>query len=165
MNDGHNRLWPRVLVSVVVALALAIVPLPQWLDAVRPSWLALLVIYWILHEPRRVGLLTAWLVGILLDTLHGVLLGQHALALIVIGFVTQHFNLRIRVFPMSQQVATVFMLVAIYEFVMFWIDGVSGQPDGDWRRWLPVLSSAAVWPIVHALMQRLREPVAATDRV
>lgn len=165
MNDDRNRLWPRVLISIVAALALSIVPLPLWLNAVRPSWLALLVIYWILHEPRRVGLLTAWLAGILLDTLHGALLGQHALALIVIGFVTQHFNLRIRVFPMSQQVATVFMLVAIHEFFLFWVDGVSGQPGGDWRRWLPVLSSAAVWPVVHALMQKLREPATAADSV
>ena len=57
------------------------------------------------------------------------------------------------------------MLVAIHEFMLFWIDGVSGQPSGDWRRWLTVLSSAAMWPIVHALMQRLREPAAARDTV
>ncbi len=165
MNDDRVRLWPRVALSVVGALALAIVPLPLWLDSVRPSWLALLVIYWVLYEPRRVGLLTVWLAGIMLDTLHGSLLGQHALALVVIGFATQRFNLRVRVFPMSQQVATVFMLVAMHEFILFWVDGVSGQSGGDWRRWLPVVSSAACWPIVQAIMQQLHEPAAARDSV
>ncbi|NND58772.1 MAG: rod shape-determining protein MreD [Gammaproteobacteria bacterium] len=165
MTVATDRLWPRVAASIVIGLVLAIVPLPWWLAALRPSWLALIIVYWLLHEPRRVGLLTAFLGGLFLDTLHGALLGQHALALVLIGFVTQRFNLRIRVFPMSQQIATVLMLIALYEFMLYWVDGVSGQPASDWRRWLPVLSSAAFWPVVTIVMQKLHRPLPQANRV
>ena len=139
--------------------------MPGPVEALRPHWLALVLIYWILMETRRVGLLTAWLVGLLLDTLHGVLLGQHALALVLIGFVTQYFSLRVRVFPIGQQIATVFMLVAFYEFMLFWVDGVTGAPSAGWVRWLPVLTSAAMWPLVVYVLGLLRRPAPAGDTV
>lgn len=165
MPAPAERIWVRVGLSILAALALAILPLPGWLAAVRPDWLALVIIYWVLHEARRVGLLTAFVSGLLLDTLYGALLGQHALALVLIGFFTQHFNLRIRVFPLGQQVATVFMLIAIYEFILYWVDGISGLASSDWRRWLPVMSSAAIWPLLTVVMQSLHRPTPATDTV
>lgn len=158
MNTGGKSIWIAVAISVLTALALTIVPLPEWLRPLRPSWLALVMIYWIISEPRRVGLLTAWFGGLLLDTLRGALLGEHALALTLLGFVTLQFHLRIRVFPMGQQVATVFMLMTIYEFVLFWVDGVSGPAGGNWLRWLSVISSAAAWPIVSAVMHSVHSP-------
>ncbi|MDH3647293.1 MAG: rod shape-determining protein MreD [Gammaproteobacteria bacterium] len=156
MSEPSSRIWPTVLVSVVGALILTVLPLPQWLQPWRPSWIALVMIYWLIYEPRRIGLMTAWLTGLCLDTLRGVLLGQHALALTIMGFVAMQFHLRVRVFPMGQQTATVFMLVAIYEFMLFWVDGVSGEPGSDWRRWLSVLASTAVWPPVTTVLHRMR---------
>jgi len=154
MSDRSARIWPTVLATVIAALALTLLPLPGWLQPWRPSWVALIVIYWLLYEPRRIGLMTAWLVGLMLDTLRGALLGQHALALTIMGFVAMQFHLRVRVFPMGQQTATVFMFVAMFEFILFWVDGVSGVPGGNWRRWLSVMSSAAVWPLVSAFLHR-----------
>lgn len=165
MNRRSQRLWPNVLISIIVALALTIVPLPEALAVMRPSFVALVVIYWILNEPRRIGLVTAWLAGLLLDALHGVLLGQHALALTLIGFVTQQLHLRVRVFPMGQQVLTVFMLVAVYEFLLFWADGVSGLAANDWRRWLSVPTSAALWPLVSAAVAGLYQSRRRADHV
>ncbi len=156
MSDKPARLWPTVLLSLLAGLVLTLIPLPGWLQPWRPSWIALIVIYWLIYEPRRVGLMTAWISGLMLDTLRGVLLGQHALALVVIGFFALRFHLRIRVFPIGQQTATVFMLIALYEFMLYWVDGVSGEPGGDWRRWLGVVSSAAVWPVVTLLLNRFR---------
>ena len=162
MSDNPTRLWPIVLLSLLAGLILTLIPLPGWLQPWRPSWIALIVIYWLTYEPRRVGLMTAWISGLMLDTLRGVLLGQHALALVVIGFFALQFHLRVRVFPVGQQTATIFMLIALYEFLLYWVDGVSGEPGGDWRRWLSVMSSAAVWPIITAVLNRFRlvnEPV------
>lgn len=155
--SNSERLWPAVLLSIIAGLVLTLMPLPGWLQVWRPSWMALVVIYWLLYEPRRVGLLTAWLVGLMLDALRGVLLGQHALALTVAGFIALQFHLRVRVFPIGQQTLTVFMLVAVFEFLLFWIDGVSGEPGNNWRRWLSVISSAAVWPLVSMALHGVRQ--------
>ncbi len=162
MND---RLWPAVLLSFLVALVLTLVPLPAVLQPWRPSWIALVVVYWVLHEPRSVGLFSAWLAGLILDTLRGVLLGQHALALVIAGFIALQFHLRIRVFPVGQQMATVFMLIAVYEFFLFWVDGVTGEPSSSWRRWLSVVSSAAVWPLVSATIHSWRRKRHASQAV
>lgn len=162
MKPGMGHTLLIVLVTLLAGLMLTLVPLPAWLGPWRPSWLALIIIYWILREPRPIGLLTAWIAGLMLDTLQGDLLGQHALALTIMGFIALQFRLRIRVFPIGQQIATVFMLVACYEFLLFWVDGVAGEPGGDWRRWLSVISSAAIWPFVSAIASR--HIAAATTR-
>ena len=96
-----------IFASLIFGLILTIVPLPDALDAWRPAWLAMLVLYWTLDQPERFGLLGAWLVGIAMDTLTGTLLGQHALALMVIAFINLKLHLRIRVFPKGYPVAEI----------------------------------------------------------
>ncbi len=66
------------------------------------------------------------------------LLGQHALALVVITYVATKLRLQIRAFPPLQQTAVILALLWLNEFLLFWIDGVSGHPITDWRRWLAV---------------------------
>ncbi len=131
--------------SLIAGLILTIVPLPDAINALRPAWLAMLVLYWTLHRPERFGLLGAWLVGIAIDTLTGALLGQQALALMVIAFINTKLHMRIRVFPKGQQAVTILLLVLVYEFLLFWVDGVAGYTTSGMARWLPVLSSAALW--------------------
>ena len=125
VSDGRiSRL--RVTVTVVIALILAVLPLPHWLNVARPYLLLLLVIYWSLSAPRIAGLLFAWLCGLAIDVLKGTTLGQHALAFLLVSFLTHKFQLRMRIFPLSQQTLTVFMLLVLYEFVVFWTDGIIG---------------------------------------
>ncbi len=142
-----------IFASLIAGLILTIVPLPDVINAWRPAWPAMLVLYWTLHKPERFGLLGAWLVGIAMDTLTGTLLGQHALALMVIAFINLKLLLRIRVFPKGQQALAILMLVLVYEFLLFWVDGVAGFTTSGIARWLPVLSSAALWLPVAALLK------------
>lgn len=151
MSDGRiSRL--RVTGTMIVAIIFAVLPLPEPIDAARPDLLLLLVIYWALSAPRIAGLMFAWLCGLAIDVLKGIILGQHALAFLVVAYITHKNQLRIRVFPMSQQTATVFMLLAVYQFIVFWLDGIVGQPVTTWMRWLPVISGALVWPILVAAL-------------
>ncbi len=149
-NGRIGRL--RVTATVVIALILAVLPLPRWMDVARPYLLLLLVIYWSLSAPRIAGLLFAWLCGLAIDVLKGTTLGQHALAFLVVSFLTHKFQLRMRIFPLSQQTLTVFLLLLLYEFVMFWTDGIIGYPVTAWTRWLPVFTSALLWPVVVAIL-------------
>jgi rod shape-determining protein MreD len=67
-----------LLISLIFSLALAIVPLPGPVAAYRPDWVPIVLIFWALMAPERVGLITALAMGLALDTLSGALLGQHA---------------------------------------------------------------------------------------
>ena len=137
--------------SVALGLVLAIVPLPDWLGPLRPDLALLMVLYWILTRPRIAGLGYAWLAGLFLDVLRGMVLGQHALGFLVVGYVTHKLQLRMRMFPIVQQAVIVMLLLGLYHFLMFWIDGLTGHGFTGWVRWLPVLSGALLWPLVVAL--------------
>ena len=139
------------LIWIVIALMLAIVPLPAGVDALRPDWVTLAVIYWTLMAPQRFGLVLAWLSGLLLDTLSGALLGQHGLALAVVAYISLSFHLRIRVFPIWQMTMTVFALLTLYQFGLYWIDGVAGRTVPIAEYWGPVLSGTVLWPALILL--------------
>ncbi|HEY4369207.1 MAG TPA: rod shape-determining protein MreD [Steroidobacteraceae bacterium] len=142
----------RIAFTIVAALVLTIVPLPEPIRAARPDLLLLMVIYWSLSAPGTIGLMFAWLCGLAIDLLQGSVLGEHAAAFLLVGFLTHKFQLRMRIFPIYHQTLTVFMLLALYEFVVFWIDGIIGPAVTDWRRWLPVISSTILWPLLVAAL-------------
>jgi len=142
----------RVTVTVIIALIIAVLPLPRWMDIARPYLLLLLVIYWSLSAPRIAGLLFAWLCGMAIDLLKGTTLGQHALAFLVVSVLTHKFQLRIRIFPLSQQTMTVLFLLLIYEALVWYTDGVLGYPVTTWARWIPVLTSALLWPVMVGIL-------------
>lgn len=154
-RDRDSRRLP-VIVTLLVGLMLTIMPLPESIEPFRPDWLALLVIFWAMQLPRTWSIGTAWIIGIILDVSYGTLLGQHALALCVIAFITVRFHLLMRVFPLSQLSATVFALLALYQFLLFWINGVAGITAQAMDYWGPVITGTLVWPFLHVFLSGVR---------
>lgn len=155
---SRGRYWPVVL-AFLVALSLEVAPFPDTADILRPPWMALSIIYWSMHQPGRYGVGVAWGVGIVLDVLKGSVLGQHALMLSVAAYLTIMFHQRLRVFPIWQQTAAVGVIAAIYEFLGFWIDGMTGDLEGGVIRLAPILSALVVWPPLAFLTDRLITPL------
>ena len=146
-EDRVTRRLP-VIACIVAALMLTIAPMPDWANPFRPDWVALTLIYWAMILPRSYSVGTAWIVGIVLDVAQGTLLGQHAVALCFVVYVTVKFHLQFRVFPVSQMSATVFALLAIYQFILFWINGVAGVTTTAITYWGPVITGAMIWPLL-----------------
>jgi rod shape-determining protein MreD len=142
--------------TIIVALMLMIVPLPDRVEAFRPDWVALTLIYWAMMLPRTWSVGSAWVIGLLLDVAQGTILGQHALALCFIVFVTVRFHLLMRVFPMQQLTATVFALLALYQFVLFWVNGVAGIEAAAVNYWAPVITGTIFWPFAVVLLRGVR---------
>ncbi len=153
-RERSSRPLP-VILSIIVALMLAIAPMPEWASAFRPDWVALTLIYWAMHLPKTYGVGIAWLIGIVLDVAQGTLLAQHALSLSLIVYLTVKFHLQLRVFPMSQMAATVFALLAIYRFVLFWINGIAGVDAPPSTYWGPVITGAMFWPLIASLLRSM----------
>ena len=156
MNKSRASRQLPALMSFVVGLILTIMPLPEAAEAFRPNWLAMLVIFWTMQLPHTWSVGTAWIVGIVLDVSQGTLLGQHALALCCVAFIIVRFHLLMRVFPIPQLTAAVFPILAMYQFLLFWINGVAGVDAPLVVYWGPIISSTALWPVVIIFLSNLR---------
>ncbi len=140
--------------SLVLAAALSIVILPDWAAFARPALLLMVVCYWCLMSNRRFGLLASWCIGLALDVLNGSALGQHALALVVCAFIVIKLNDFIRSYRSWQQALLMLPIFMVYEFILFWMDGLSGRSAEPLWRWAPVISSTLLWPLLSFLLRR-----------
>ena len=145
-----------IVVSFIVALLLTIVPLPEWARYARPDWVGLVLIYWCLALPDRVGVVTGWFVGLLVDLVTGTILGQHALSLTIVAYLTQRLHLRIRLFPLLQQAFTVMVLLILHQLLALWISRIIGRPGVPWYFWTPSLLGMLLWPIIYVLLRNVR---------
>ena len=145
-----------VIITILIAFMLMIMPLPDAIESFRPDWLALILIFWAMTVPRSYSIGVAWVLGIVLDVAQGTLLGQHALALCVIVYITVKFHLLMRVFPLSQLTATVFALLALYQFLLFWINGVAGISAPAIDYWAPVVTGTIIWPVLSMFLSGMR---------
>ena len=131
-------LWPVWLV-MLLAIAAQLMPWPDYLAPLRPPWTTMAVIYWALMWPGRFGIVSALLVGLVLDVGLGSLLGQHALALCVVTYVVLRFHLQMRVFPLWQLTVSVFALAFLEAFLLMdrrhdWHRGIRAGLLGTGRR-------------------------------
>jgi len=161
-REVSSRRLP-VIATLVVGLMLSIMPLPNLIAPFRPDWLALLLIFWAMQLPRTWSIGTAWIIGLILDVSYGTLLGQHALALCVIVFITVRFHLLMRVFPLSQLTATVFALLALYQFLLFWINGVASVSAPLLAYWAPVITGTLIWPFLYMFLSGVRYGTRASN--
>jgi len=156
MNTSSARI--AMLKTVIGALVLTLLPLPSWLEVIRPGFLALTVLYWSIAAPRAGGIALGWGCGLLLDAFEGPVLGEHALALALLAYLAVREHQRIRSKPAFQQSLIVFAALVIYEFVLFAIDGWSGHALTTPLRWLPTFTGALIWPAAAAILARSYRP-------
>ena len=142
--------------SLVVALILMILPLPDWAQMYRPNWMALMLIYWSMALPKQVGLWFAFFSGIVLDTSLGTLLGQHTLALVIVVYFNLLFYQRIRVLALAQQAIYVFALLLINQVVIAWVEGIMGRPTPLLAYFGAPLIGMLIWPWVFVILRDIR---------
>lgn len=147
-----------IAASIALSLVLMLVPLPAWAAAARPAFYPATVLFWALMQPGRFGVIAAWVCGLLMDVVYGTPLGQHALALAVCAFVVFKLKSLLWDFPGLQQAVLLLPLFLVYEFILFWIDGVNGRSVEPLWRWLPALTTAAVWPFWTTILERMTGP-------
>jgi rod shape-determining protein MreD len=145
-----------ILLSIMVAVFLALLPLPEMLIPFKPYWVAMVLIYWTLETQDMISLGLAFLIGLVLDTLSGSLMGLHALSLVVMVFLVQRFRSRLRFFPPWQQALSVLGLLVNDRIILIWITVLLGEALPTWKYWLPPLVGMALWPWLFLLLDRIR---------
>ncbi|MGE0384200.1 MAG: rod shape-determining protein MreD [Gammaproteobacteria bacterium] len=154
MERPHAQ-WVITL-SFVVAFMLTALPLPSWASAWRPAWVAMVLVYWCIALPQRVGVVIAWVVGLFLDVLTGALLGQHAAGLAIVAWVAVRLHLRIRVFPLGQQALVVGLMLAVYLAVMALVGRLTSVTQSHGNPLLALPASMLLWPWLFILLRDLR---------
>lgn len=166
MTDGHRRLelseppagddlaqpfsWVWVLFTFFIAFTLGIASSPfPWM----PNFVGLAVIFWTFRQPESVGMAAAFLCGILIDAVNGAVLGQHALGLITLCYLTTALSRRLQLFSSAGQALHILPLLFVSQvlvmLIRLWFDGL--WPGWEW--FLQSLTSALIWPLWVRLMQ------------
>jgi rod shape-determining protein MreD len=149
--------------SLIVCYLLQLMPLPQAMLPFKPYWLALMLVYWALETPERVGLGLAFILGLIGDTLSGELLGEQALRLCILCFIILRFRSRLRFFPMWQQSLALFALLLNDRIVLLMIRACSGEVAPAPTFWLAPITGMLTWPWLFLLLDDLRARVRAHE--
>lgn len=156
MNQRHHAGWV-IFLCFFLAYLLAIVPFPDWAMNYRPQWVAMVLIYWAMALPYRVGIGFAWVAGLLMDILEGSLLGINALALAIIAYITLSLHQRLRMFSSLQQSGVVLALIGLHLMMTHWMKIAAEQAvDADLFFLLAAVSSAFIWPLMFVLLRQMR---------
>ncbi|MDB4512209.1 rod shape-determining protein MreD [Arenicella sp.] len=155
-RTSNFKIFWAVALSALVALALMIVPLPQSLFYFWPDWIALVVVYWALYTPEKVGPLVGFVIGVLLEVLFVRKFGVEGLGLATLAFMVNHANQQLSVLSIWQQTIVITMFVALFKLITGWLYGLVGDFTITFEYWYSILGDMFVWPFISILLHELR---------
>ena len=144
-----------VLTSILLALLLNSLPWEGIWLMLRPDFVALVLLYWCMHKPLRVGIGLSWFVGIFADVANASLFGQHALTYTILAFCGLVLHRRLQLFTFRQQTSQVFMVFLIVYIVSAL---VNWQVNGyiTWLYFLGCLTSTLLWMPISMMFQAMQ---------
>ncbi len=145
-----------ILLTFLVALMASIMPLPLSVDAFRPDWVLVVLLYWCLALPARVNVISAGVMGFILDVLLGSTLGVHAGAMAISVYIVAGNFQKIRNFSVWQQALIVGVLSALYHLIVFWLQRFLTDAVFLPSYLYPVLTTIILWPWVFLLLRKIR---------
>ncbi|MGQ0697208.1 MAG: rod shape-determining protein MreD [Panacagrimonas sp.] len=148
----------RFWLSLLFALLLQLVALPDPIAVARPLWLPMVLAYWILVEPRAPSLIVAFVLGIVLDVLYNTVLGQHAACFLVMLYFVARLRSVLILLPLWQLTFALAPAWAGYCLLMSLVDELTRHRADLLFRWVPALSTIPFWPLVYRLLNRAAPP-------
>ena len=139
-----------IAASFAVALFLNFLPWPDL--RLAPDFVALVLTFWCVRQPRSVGLGIAWSLGLVVDAGNGVLLGQHALAYSLLAFLAIWLSRRILWFGPVLQAAHVALMLVVAQTLVLLVRIAAGDPFPGWALYVSPLVAALLWPMVSWLL-------------
>ena len=148
--------FSRIILTIIIAMCLRITPWPGFLSSMNPDWVLLILIYWAIAVPERVGIFHAWTFGLLTDVLTGRVFGQYALAYSLIIYVCLILHKRLRQFPLTQQALFIFFCLLFSQILLFWLKNIQHPAQLHASFWLPVFTGTFCWPLIYSALRRVR---------
>lgn len=139
-----------IVASFAVALFLDFLPWPDL--RLVPDFVALVLSFWCVRQPRLVGLGVAWALGLVVDAGNGVLLGQHALAYSLLAFLAIWWSRRILWFGPLLQALHVAVMLLIAQTLVLLVRLAAGDAFPGWALYVGPLAAALLWPMITWLL-------------
>lgn len=152
--DSHGGFV--IIFSLALAMLANVMPLPEAIVLFKPDWVAMVLIYWVMAMPARIGVLSGWVLGVFVDVLYGTLFGIHALSLAVVAFIIQMIYHRLRLFPRWKQAINIAVVVGIHRLIVVTLTGLVEPVQTNLSYWLPLIGVAVFWPWVFILLRDVR---------
>ena len=161
MPRGNELLLPVnpvfIWVSLLLALALNVLPWGRWPGV--PDFLAVAVVFWNVHQPRRVGVGIAFVFGLIMDVHQGALLGQHALAYTLLSFFAITVHRRLLWFTVGSQAMQIVPLFFAAHAVALLVRLLAGAGFPGWSLVAAPVLESLMWPLVSwVLLAPQRRP-------
>lgn len=157
LHYGHKRNYWVVLLTFFVALLLTVLPLPRVALYFRPEWVFLVLAYWLLFLPDRVGVGTAWVLGLLLDVIMHSLLGMHAFSLMITAYILLRWKEQLKLFPLLQQTLFIVIISAVYLGINLMLEKLADSAFVGFAYWLPLVTTTLIWPLVCIILHDLHK--------
>lgn len=140
-----------VVLTLFVALLANLIPFGRFPGI--PDWVALTLVFWCIHQPLRVGMGTAFTLGLVMDVANASVMGQHALAYVLLAFTGAAFSRRILWFPLSQQALHILPMLLVTQVIMVVARMVAGAEFPGLLWFLSSVTATALWhPLTHVLL-------------
>lgn len=140
----------------IFTFALELMPWPVTFQSFKPSWLVLVLLYWILAIPNKISIGTAFILGIIWDLILGSILGVHALVLSVFAYLIAINHLVLRNLSLwFQGILTILFVIAIrlsIFLIEFFLNGV----HFNWQAIFGAITSGILWPWLFLLLRIIR---------
>ena len=134
-----------IWISILVGMLLEIVPLPHWTLWLRPAWVYMLIIFWVILVPQRVGVGTDFVVGLLMDLLTGTILGLHAFIYVLSAYVLMRFQPQLRNFPLWQQAIMIYLFLFFNVVLQTLVSRLISLQSVSLLFWLSPFIGAVFW--------------------
>ena len=139
--------FKSVYLSLILALILLLLPWSGFALTVRPDFMLLLIIFWLIRAPNLCNVGTAWFVGLFVDLATGGVFGQYALAYTITAFFAVTYQKRLVLFNRTQQLFYVFLLLFISQIILLIIKTFAGGQLIGWTYFIPSLTGVLLWLI------------------
>lgn len=140
-----------IALTLLAALMLNLLPLTGWVLALRPDFVALALLYWGIHQPRKIGFFPAWLLGLAMDVADGSLFGQHALAYSMMMFAAIFLHRRVSMFDLRHQMLHVVVILLAMQLIVLGVRQAAGGELPGWWYFLSSFTGALLWPLAHVV--------------
>lgn len=151
--------WLTVISTFIIALVLEISPWATYFQYFKPSWLVLVLLYWVLALPNKVSIGFAFVFGVIWDLVLGSVLGTHALVLSVFAYIIALNHLILRNLSLLQQSLLVIIFVAAIRLGIFLLEFFLHDAIFHGQEFYTALVSALFWPWVFLLLRKIRRQV------